>query len=164
MKAFLKALRYCWPYRYRIALAWLCGFLSAGLWAGSIGTVLPLFNLLFDEAPTAVRYLEQECEEHPGTTERVLEIPEGWDVREDASVETFEVRGTAVRVRPGLAQRDVRVLPPAAVQHDEANALPPHRRQVPPTPRRHVRDDVDLLLVVVDLKGAELGREVLGDA
>ena len=102
MKAFLKALRYCWPYRYRIALAWLCGFLSAGLWAGSIGTVLPLFNLLFDEAPTAVRYLEQECEEHPGTTERVLEIPEGWDVREDASVETFEVRGTAVRVRPGL--------------------------------------------------------------
>ena len=57
MQAFLKALRYCWPYRYRILAGWLCGWLSAVLWAGSFSAVLPMFDLLFGQPSSAVRYV-----------------------------------------------------------------------------------------------------------
>jgi len=107
MKAFRKALRYCWPYRGRIVLAWLCGFLAAVFWAGSIGTILPMFNLLFHEAAEGVQFRTQPSQEHPGHTERVLTVSPPWQVERDPSVERFAVEGRTVRVAP-----DVRVVRP----------------------------------------------------
>ncbi|MBL7139567.1 MAG: ABC transporter ATP-binding protein [Planctomycetes bacterium] len=101
MKAFLKALRYCWPYRYRIVLSWVCGLLSATLWAGSLGAVLPIFNLFFGEQPSSVHFSEQPVEGRPGETERVLEVPADWEVhrRPEAG---FSVSGTTVAVAEDL--------------------------------------------------------------
>jgi len=99
MKAFLKALRYCWPYRYRIALSWVCGLLSATLWVGSISAILPMFNLLFGERPSSVQFSEQPC--GPGETEPVLEVPPGWEVRRRPEA-GFSVRGTTVEVAEGV--------------------------------------------------------------
>lgn len=107
MKAFLKALRYCWPYRGRIVLAWVCGLLAAALWAGSIGTILPLFNLLFHEPGEGVQFRVQPSQEAPGQTERVLIVSRSWHVERDPSVERFEVAGNTVRIAP-----DVRVVRP----------------------------------------------------
>ncbi|MBE3069972.1 MAG: ABC transporter ATP-binding protein [Planctomycetes bacterium] len=99
MKAFLKALRHCWPFRGRIVVAWICGLLSAGLWVGSITAVLPMFKLLFSEPAEGVR-LVREPRDQGGAW--ALEVSPKWRVEPDAAVETFEVRGTTVRVRPGL--------------------------------------------------------------
>jgi len=107
MKAFLKALRYCWPYRGRIVLAWVCGLLAAAFWAGSIGTILPLFNLLFHESGEGVEFRVQPSQEAPGQTERVLIVSRSWHVERDPSVERFEVAGNTVRIAP-----DVRVVRP----------------------------------------------------
>jgi len=76
MKAFLKALRHCWPYRYRVVLAWLCGFLSALLWAGSIGAILPIFNLLLREPAQTVRPAEPIVREEPGPTGAAPDAPQ----------------------------------------------------------------------------------------
>jgi len=118
MKAFRKALRYCWPYRYRILLGWLCGWVSALLWVGSASTVLPMFDLLFGEPPSAVRYVEPTDRAGdvaspaaallPGEGEAeaakvpCLEVPAGWEVVPDPSVDGFEVEGHTVRHAPGL--------------------------------------------------------------
>jgi len=111
MKAFLQALRYCWPYRYRIVLGWLCGMASAVLWAGSLSAVLPMFNLLFGEPPRVVRFVEATAEPSDGlgilqtpapATEPYLEVPPGWETSADPSVETFVVEGRRVRHAPGL--------------------------------------------------------------
>ena len=99
MKAFLRALRHCWPYRGRIVVAWICGLLSAGLWVGSITAVLPMFKLLFSEPAEGVR-LVREPRDQGGAW--VLEVSPKWRVEPDPAVETFEVRGTTVRVRPGM--------------------------------------------------------------
>ncbi|HUU11459.1 MAG TPA: ABC transporter ATP-binding protein [Phycisphaerae bacterium] len=103
MKSFLKALRYCWPYRYRLLLAWGCGIVAAALWVGSITAVLPLFKLLFDQPPEGVRLVQKNSATDPGVRVWTLEVSPSWQVEPDASVETFEVRGTRVRVRPDLA-------------------------------------------------------------
>lgn len=107
MKPFLKALGYCWPYRGRIVLAWLCGLVAAAFWAGSIGTILPLFNLLFHESADGVQFRVQPSREDPAQTERVLMASPSWHVERDPSVERFEVQGNTVRVAP-----DVRVVRP----------------------------------------------------
>ncbi|HUU89955.1 MAG TPA: ABC transporter ATP-binding protein [Phycisphaerae bacterium] len=109
MKAFLKALRYCWPYRGRIVVAWVCGLLAAALWAGSIGTVLPLFNLLFHDPAEGIQFRVQPSQEAPGQTERVLIASPSWHVERDPSVERFEVAGNTVRIAP-----DVRIVRPAS--------------------------------------------------
>jgi ABC-type multidrug transport system fused ATPase/permease subunit len=101
MKAFFQALRYCWPYRYRIVLSWICGLASAALWAGSLSAVLPIFNLFLGRQPTAVHYGEQPVEGEPGRTERVLEVPAGWEVRRRPEP-GFAVRGTTVEVAEGV--------------------------------------------------------------
>ena len=107
MKAFLKALRYCWPYRGRIVLAWVCGLLAAVFWAGSIGTILPLFSLLFHEPGEGVQFRVQPSQAAPGQTERVLIVSRSWRVERDPAVERFEVAGNTVRIAP-----DVRVVRP----------------------------------------------------
>jgi len=148
MKAFRKALRYCWPYRYRIVLGWLCGWVSALFWVGSVSSVLPMFNLLFGEPPSAVRYVEPAADgggllspgrdDHPD--EPYLEVPRAWTAVADASVETFAVAGRTVRHAPGLkvvrregglgdlaleARRKNKIYAPAVTWL--AEALPPDR-------------------------------------
>jgi len=151
MKAFRKALRYCWPYRYRVLAGWLCGWLSAVLWAGSISTVLPMFNLLFGQPPSAVRYVEPTGRADPaeallsavdGAAREgpSLEVPIGWEVVADPSVDGFEVRGRTLRHAPRLrvvrreggladlareARRQHKAYAPAATWL--AEALPPDR-------------------------------------
>jgi ATP-binding cassette subfamily B protein/subfamily B ATP-binding cassette protein MsbA len=119
MNAFRNALRTCWPYRYRIALGWVCGWVSAVLWTGSVSAVLPMFDLLFGEPPSAVRYVDptedaSATPESPAaalfaagegeTTPRepVLEVPAGWHTVPDPSVAAFEVDGRTVRHAPAL--------------------------------------------------------------
>jgi len=115
MNAFRQALRHCWPYRYRILLGWVCGWLGAVLWVGSVSSVLPMFDLLFGEPPSAIRYVEPTArpespaeallsagEEAEAPKAPCLEVPAGWSVVSDPSVEGFEVEGRRVRHAPGL--------------------------------------------------------------
>ena len=115
MNAFREALRTCWPYRHRILFGWLCGWLSAVLWTGSVSAVLPMFDLLFGEPPSAVRYVESPAAEAERPTaallsteddaaprEPVLEIPLGWTAVADPAVGAFEVQGRTVRHAPSL--------------------------------------------------------------
>jgi len=117
MRSFLQALKYCWPYRGLVVLAWLCAFAVAGLWAGSIGTVVPLFNIFFREPMQGVRYLEND---------RTLEASRDWKVAvvtpapEGPKPPPFEVRGDTIFVSPG-----VRVIP--AAEGLEALALEAER-------------------------------------
>ncbi len=110
MKAFWQALRYVWPYRSRILMAWIAGFAASALWAGSISAILPMFNLVFHARPEGIRFLERPAptEADPGRTRRVLEADPSWTIVQDASVEDFAVEGDTVRVPP-----DVTVVPPA---------------------------------------------------
>ena len=98
MDSFLKALRYCWPYRGRIVLAWLCAILGAGLWAGSLSVAGPLFSLLFQEPAKGIRLYPKAA---PKIKAWGLFVPWNWKVTEDDSVATFEFADKAVRVRPG---------------------------------------------------------------
>ncbi len=116
MNAFRDALRTCWPYRYRIALGWVCGWLGAVLWVGSVSSVLPMFNLLFGAPPSAVRYVAPSGRPSgpaaallPAGEEAAapyrqpcLEVPAGWTTVADPSVETFAVDGRTVRHAPSL--------------------------------------------------------------
>ncbi len=106
MRAFLKALRYAWPYRGRLALAWLCAVLIAALWAGSISAILPTFNLLFQPPARGVRF-EVVADPAGGEPARVLEADASWTVVRDPAVDRFAVEGETVRVAP-----DVEVLRP----------------------------------------------------
>jgi ABC-type multidrug transport system fused ATPase/permease subunit len=108
MKAFLKALRYCRPYWRRVVLAWICGFLAAGLWFGTISAILPMFTLLFQEPLRGVRFEEVPSHVAHGQRARVLEASPGrWQIQRDPSVASFEVTGTVIRVAP-----DVKVIEP----------------------------------------------------
>jgi ATP-binding cassette, subfamily B, bacterial MsbA len=93
MKSFLRALRYCWPYRGRILLGWLCAFLAASLYVGSIGAIIPLFGLLFEEPPKGVQYHQRTFKEPGGamTKEWVLDVSGGIEDRADPSVESFKL-------------------------------------------------------------------------
>ena len=116
MNAFRKALRYCWPYRFRVLLGWLCGWLGAVLWVGSVSSVMPMFDLLFGEPPSAVRYVESGslAEEGESPADALLsaadraprtpclEVPVGWETVADPSVTGFEVDGRRVRHAPSL--------------------------------------------------------------
>ena len=107
MKALLKALRYCWPYRGRIVLAWVCGLAASVMWAGSISTILPAFNILFAPEPEGVRFYTRPGGGDARQRERILEADASWQVQTDASVAEFEVQGKTVRVAP-----DVKVVRP----------------------------------------------------
>jgi ABC-type multidrug transport system fused ATPase/permease subunit len=104
MKAFFKALRYCWPYRGRIALGWLCATVATVLYVGSISAVGPVFGLIFQEPAKGVHYTHAPAPtpEDPNRKEWTLDVSRHWTVVEDPSVGTFEVGEGQVRVRPGL--------------------------------------------------------------
>jgi ABC-type multidrug transport system fused ATPase/permease subunit len=104
MKAFYQALRYTWPYRSRILLAWLAGLVGSALWMGSFTAVLPLFNLVLQPDPQGVHFGPRPAptKEEPGRTELVLEADPSWEVIPDPSVERFEVSGHRIRVTPGV--------------------------------------------------------------
>ena len=103
MKAFYQALRYTWPYRSRILLAWLAGLVGSALWMGSFTAVLPLFNLVLQPDPQGVHFGPRPAptKEEPGRTELVFEADPSWEVIPDPSVERFEVSGHRIRVTPG---------------------------------------------------------------
>ena len=99
MKAFYQALRYAWPYRGRILLAWLAGFVGSILWAGSIGSVLPLFNLFFQRPPEGFHFLE-ESPAAPGRSaaKRVVVVGPSWTVVQGSEVTELRAEGRTVYV------------------------------------------------------------------
>jgi len=99
MKAFYQALRYAWPYRSRILLAWLAGFVGSILWAGSIGSVLPMFNLLFQRPPEGFQFLE-ESPAAPGRSaaKRVVVVGPSWTVVQESEVTELRAEGRTLYV------------------------------------------------------------------
>jgi len=120
MKAFLKALRYAWPYRGRILMAWLCALLGACLWAGSLGTAGPLFSVLFQEPAKGVRYFQRPIpgDKDSDHKEWALEVSHDYEIEPDPAVHTFRVDGKRVYVNPALP-----------VVHAEKNGLGTMARQ-----------------------------------
>jgi ABC-type multidrug transport system fused ATPase/permease subunit len=49
MKYFLRSLKYLWPYRGRIALAFLCVLVVAGLWGSGLGLMLPASKIFLSD-------------------------------------------------------------------------------------------------------------------
>ncbi|MBM4016728.1 MAG: ABC transporter ATP-binding protein [Planctomycetes bacterium] len=96
MKAFWKALRYCWPYRGRIMLGWLCAALATALYVGSISAVGPLFGLLFQEPSKGLHFTSRPAAGDPDRREWVLEVSRHWTIVPSDAVETFELRGGSV--------------------------------------------------------------------
>ncbi len=124
MKSFLKALRYAWPYRGRILVAWFCAFVGAGLWAGSLGAVGPIFSLLFQEPARGVRYYLRPIVPGHDEKEWALEVAGGWQTVEDPSADPFRVEGERVFVRPGIPiVRPARGLRAAAQEAEETKAF-----------------------------------------
>jgi ABC-type multidrug transport system fused ATPase/permease subunit len=99
MKAFYQALRYAWPYRGRILLAWLAGFVGSILWAGSIGSVLPLFNLFFQRPPEGFQVIE-EGPAAPGRSaaKRTVAVSPSWTVVQGPEVTELRAEGHTVYV------------------------------------------------------------------
>src|SRR5262245_18780400 len=46
MKNFLRALRFCWPYRYRLGLSILCALLAAVFWGLNFTAIYPVLKIL----------------------------------------------------------------------------------------------------------------------
>jgi ATP-binding cassette subfamily B protein/subfamily B ATP-binding cassette protein MsbA len=46
MKNFVRALRYCWPYRYRIGLSVVCALCAAVLWGMNFTAIYPVLEIL----------------------------------------------------------------------------------------------------------------------
>ena len=90
---FVRAMRYCWPYRGRILLGWLCAFAATSLYVGSIGAIIPLFGILFEEPPKGVRYHQVNTtdEEDVKHKDWVLEVSRDFKVEPDPAVETYSV-------------------------------------------------------------------------
>ncbi|NIA21705.1 MAG: hypothetical protein GWP05_07010, partial [Anaerolineaceae bacterium] len=82
MRSFRRALRYCRPYRYRIAAAWLCALLIAGLYLASLSSTLPLFRLLFSQSGISVDTRSETVEQADGSsvalTRYSVTIPVGY--------------------------------------------------------------------------------------
>ena len=111
MKYFYKALRYSWPYRWRIAAGWLCAGVATILYVGSISAVGPLFGLLFQEPPKGIHFMSRPIPSDPEHKEWVLEVTHHWKVENSDSVGSFEVRDAALLVNPKWVQANqVRVI------------------------------------------------------
>ena len=111
MKYFYKALRYSWPYRWRIAAGWLCAGVATILYVGSISAVGPLFGLLFQEPPKGIHFMSRPIPSDPEHKEWVLEVTHHWQVENSDSVGSFEVRDAALLVNPKWVQANqVRVI------------------------------------------------------
>ena len=130
MKSFYKALRYSWPYRWRIAAGWVCALLATVLYIGSISAAGPVFGLLFQEPPRGIHFLSRPIPSEPEHKEWVLEATHHWKVEYSDSVESFEVRDGSLLVSPTWAQANhVRVIRTAtglallASQAQESNKI-----------------------------------------
>jgi ABC-type multidrug transport system fused ATPase/permease subunit len=104
MKSFLKALRYCWPYRGRIAVGWLCAAVATVLYVGSISAIGPTFGLLFQEPAKGIHYAYRSAPTPEDKERKVwtLEVSHHWKVVEDPAVATFEIAGDTVRANPSV--------------------------------------------------------------
>ena len=90
LKAFLRALKYAWPYRYRILFSWFCAVLVAGLYFASFTTVIPLVGFLLGGQATAEVHTRQvENPAQPGQLipQPTVIIPYGYTVRSVAQGE-----------------------------------------------------------------------------
>jgi hypothetical protein len=114
MKSFLKALRYAWPYRGRILLSWLCAVVGAFLWVGSLGALGPMFSLLFREPTKGIRLFQRPL---PTVKTWALYVPWQWQVKEDKSLDTFQLDEGA---RTVLVAPDTLVIRNQAPDADQA--------------------------------------------
>ncbi len=98
-QSFFRALRYCWPYRGRILIGWACALAAAGLYVGSIGAIVPLFGILFEEPPRGVRYQQVSAptEADKKHKEWVLEVSRDFQVVPDPAVDTVRVIDTSAQ-------------------------------------------------------------------
>ena len=114
MKSFYKALRYSWPYRWRIAAGWVCAAFATVLYVGSISAVGPLVGLLFQEPAKGVHFQSRPVPKDPEHKEWVLEATHQWkikDAEDSDAVNAFEVRdGTLLINRKWTAANQVRVI------------------------------------------------------
>jgi ABC-type multidrug transport system fused ATPase/permease subunit len=100
MKHFWKALRYCWPYRWRILTGWGCAGVATVLYVGSISAVGPLFGLLFQEPAKGIHFQSRPIPHEPDHKEWVLEATHHWKIERSESVESFEARDGTLVVNP----------------------------------------------------------------
>jgi subfamily B ATP-binding cassette protein MsbA len=111
VKSFYKALRYSWPYRWRIAAGWLCAGVATILYVGSISAVGPLFGLLFQEPPKGIHFMSRPIPSDPEHKEWALEATHHWKVENSDAVASFEVRDATLLVNPKwAAAHQVRVI------------------------------------------------------
>jgi ABC-type multidrug transport system fused ATPase/permease subunit len=104
MKAFWKALRYCWPYRSRIAAGWLCAAVATALYVGSISAVGPLFGLLFQEPAKGIHFTSRPIPHDPDHKEWVLEHTHHWKVEPSDAVSTFGIRDSTLLINAQWAE------------------------------------------------------------
>lgn len=45
VKNFLRALRFAWPYRYRLSISFLCALLAAGIWSMNFTAIWPILKI-----------------------------------------------------------------------------------------------------------------------
>jgi ABC-type multidrug transport system fused ATPase/permease subunit len=115
VKAFIRALGYCWPYRYRIVAAWLCAIMVSVLYSSSISSTLPLFRLLFGQTGVSVDAVDETLSD--GSVHRVhsVTLPSGYTVRLVPAGEPLRIDQEArvaevpdgYRIYPGGLQRFV---------------------------------------------------------
>jgi ATP-binding cassette, subfamily B, bacterial MsbA len=107
MKSFLRALAFCKPYWFRIAMGIACAFASTVFFVFSIGSLGPMGALLFDEPAKTVRYVHTSWPTPQDPKTWVLEYSDQWEIKEDPAQENFTVQGNTVNVRPDLPRRKV---------------------------------------------------------
>ena len=54
MKAFFRILKYVWPMRYLVLLAWLCAILATVFYVFNIASIVPLLDVMFGKHDQAV--------------------------------------------------------------------------------------------------------------
>ncbi|HJT78205.1 MAG TPA: ABC transporter ATP-binding protein, partial [Gemmataceae bacterium] len=82
MKNYLRALRYCWPYRYRVGLSIACALCAAVLWGMNFTAIYPVLEILGGE-----HNLQEHLGEQIATIQKSIDggIPgkEGYQPRVD---------------------------------------------------------------------------------
>ncbi len=68
MKNFLRALRYCWPYRHRFVFSVLCALLAAALWGLNFTAIYPVLKILGSD-----QNLQAWAEDHIAQTQRRID-------------------------------------------------------------------------------------------
>jgi ABC-type multidrug transport system fused ATPase/permease subunit len=107
---FRRVLKYVWPYRNRVAAAWVCAGLVAVLYFVSITTLLPLFTVLFDTSKNVVVGVQVK---DPGTKHEREEpftgVPPGFEiVKAEPGATKVEVDLDAKRVYVPAGYRTIR--------------------------------------------------------